>query len=151
MTVQRKPNWVPYAWPKFNRTFCSTKGNNTITDCWVLLSFIASRNFVQPGVEVSYTGLQNPGAHIWCQRRWRDMLAQQLYWIIFIILRNVQKHFPACEHLRFRISLEKAELNSSLFWHSPLDPQGINQLESYRWIFAHNKDSFQIQHLAGAH
>lgn len=79
------------------------------------------------------------------------MLAQQLYWIIFIILRNVQKHFPACKHLSFRISLEKAESNSSFSWHFPLDPQGINQLVSYRRIFAHNKDSFQIQHLAGAH
>lgn len=43
VTVQRRPNWVPYTWPKFNRSFCSTKGNNTITECWVL-SFIASRS-----------------------------------------------------------------------------------------------------------
>lgn len=90
-------------------------------------------------------------APVWCRRRGRDMLAQQLYWIILIILRNVQKHFPACDHLCFRISLEKAEVNSSLSWHSPLDPQGTNQLVSGRGKFAHNKDSFQIQHLAGAH
>lgn len=88
---------------------------------------------------------------IWCRRRGRDMLTQQLYWIIFIILRNVQKRFPACDRLRFRISPEKAEANSSLSWHSPLVPQGINQLVSGRGKFAHNKDSFQIQHLAGAH
>lgn len=65
------------------------------------------------------------------------MLAQQLYWIIFIILRNVGKRFPACDHLCFRISLEKAEVNSSLSWHSPLDQQGINQIVTCRGKFAH--------------
>lgn len=92
---------------------------------------IASRNIsyyqVQRfPVQVFRTHSSSEASQIQCLRRGMGMLAQQLHWIILIILRNVQKGFPACDHLCFRISLEEAELNSSLPWHSLLDPQGIN-------------------------
>lgn len=91
----------------------------SIGPCWVSLQ---AETFCTTRCSGFLYRSSKPRGQIGCRRRGRDMLPQQLYWIIFIILRNTQEHFPACDHLRFRISLEMAEANSFLSWHSPLDP-----------------------------